>query len=104
MSDIEEPVTVSLSPDLWAKVFAHLDDRAEISRLLDLPKRKHNQAEVHQLKLVCKQFKQIRADHSEVVQRVYLCPEFSVGSTQLVSLATTAQELPTVVPVNKQQH
>ena len=74
MSDIEEPDTVSLSPDLCAKVFAYLDDPAEISRFSDISKRMQSQAEVHQLKLVCKEFRQIHADHSEIAQRLHLCP------------------------------
>lgn len=41
---------------------------------------KQHQAEVHQLKLVCKQFRNVYASHTGLVQRLYLSRDFSVAS------------------------
>ena len=64
----------SLTPELWATVFAHLEQRPAYITLYDASRR---QAEVHQLKLVCKQFRSILESHSELVQRLYLHNHFS---------------------------
>lgn len=111
MSDIKQPSSVSLSPDLWAKVFAHLQDGAETlgdtfpANGAELWEQKQKQAELHQLKLVCKQFKGIHASHSELVRRLYLGPEFSIRA--LASLLAWLQQRTSFtrgVPVNVQQN
>ena len=66
----------SLTPELWAKVFANVERRPAHTNVYGGTR---NQAEVHQLKLVCKQFKGVFESHSELVQRLYLKPQFSVG-------------------------
>lgn len=81
----------SLTPELWAEVFAHLAFDTEKVTLqeddgnLDL-ELKQEQLQLHQLKLVCKQFRDIFATHSGLVQRVYVCPDFPLRS--LCSLLT----------------
>ena len=61
-----------------------------------------NQAEVLQLKLVCKQFTDIYASHSELVRRVFLDNDFSVRSLPSCLAAAEQQRSPSV-PVRLQQ-
>ncbi|KAL3151085.1 hypothetical protein ABBQ38_012955 [Trebouxia sp. C0009 RCD-2024] len=62
-----------LTTELWAKVFRHLDE------LLDNVIPKQHQAEMHQLKLVCKQFRETFSSHSGLVERLYLGYDLSAG-------------------------
>ena len=72
MGHAEQPVAWSLPSELWAKVFACMEATPpNIKVWVDKDETQH-QAEVHQLKLVCKQFKQIYASHTELVQTLYL--------------------------------
>ena len=66
-----------LTPELWAKVFAHLQELPDTISPFDDPDQKQNQAEVHQLKLVCKHFRDICVTDPTLVQRVYLDTGFS---------------------------
>lgn len=72
----------SLTPELWAKVFALVEKRPEtIENIADLTFTTHRlarqeQAQVHQLKLVCKQFRDIYATHSGLTQRMFLYQSF----------------------------
>lgn len=52
--------------------------------------RKERQAEVHQLKLVCKQFRDVYASHPGLVERLYVSFSFSVSS--LPSLLAWVQQ------------
>ena len=59
-----------LTPDLWAKVFAYLEDRPGTIRSAVRSgdawqdrKQQRKQTAVHQLKLVCKQFNDNHASH-----------------------------------------
>ena len=88
MSDAEQPDAPALTPELWAKVFALVEEVPTIARIA--PDHRRNQAEVHQLKLVCKQFKDLHASHPELVQRVYLGDEIS--ARRLPSLLTWLQQ------------
>ena len=68
----------SLPPELWARVFAHLEQRPD--RIDAYFASFHSdQAKVHRLKLVCKQFRSIYGSHSDLVQRLYLDTHFSVA-------------------------
>ena len=72
----------SLAPELWAKVFAQLELRPENFKGWiddDNLELKQNQLEVHQLKLVCKQFRDLYGSHSDLVQQLYVCHQFTVG-------------------------
>ena len=73
---VEQAYAPALTPELWAKVFPHLEEVPESIGPGD--DTVQNQPEVHQLKLVCKQFRDIHASHSDVVQHVYLGGGFSV--------------------------
>lgn len=70
----------SLTPELWAKVFAHLQEPPKYEGSWDDQIQKQHQAAVHQLKLVCKQFRNVYASHTGLVQRLHLCRDFSVTS------------------------
>ena len=79
----------SLTPELWAKVFAFLSSRPGQVRVCDSNDNlalKQNQLEVHQLKLVCKLFKDLFASYPGLVQQVYISPTFS-GRSVLSLLA-----------------
>lgn len=71
MDDIGQQIVPSLTPELWSNVFAHVEELPENFGNHQQDQRR-NQAEVHQLKLVCKQFRDIYASHSGLVQRLYL--------------------------------
>ena len=73
MAQVHQQTAPSLSIDLWAKVFQHMKEMLED----EYSPEKNSQAQMHQLNLVCKQFKQTVASHSELVQRLFLCPLFS---------------------------
>lgn len=78
--DHAEPDAPSLSSELWAKVFAHLEETPRnIRSWADKDERQH-QAGVHQLKLVCKQFHEIYASHKGLVQALYLSGRVSASS------------------------
>lgn len=71
---------LSLSSDLWAKVLIHLQEgQGNIRQLYDDQERK-SQAQLHQPKLVCKQFKEVYKDHPGLVSRLYVHEAFSVRS------------------------
>ena len=85
MDPFEHRGPPSLTPELWAKVFEHLDDGLgsagfwrDISwdRLL----LQRHQQQLHQLKLVCKEFHESFASHPGLVPALYLRPELSVRS------------------------
>ena len=79
MVHIEE-IVPSLTPELWAKVFALVEERPDTLGSWDDSIDTlawQNQQEVHQLKLVCKQFKKIYASHAGLIQRLYLCDGFA---------------------------
>lgn len=71
---------ITLTPELWAEVFAHLEERSSTLTLYDDVKQKQSQKEVHQIKLVCKQFRLIHASHPGLVQKVHLYSDFCVRS------------------------
>lgn len=71
---------LSLTPELWAEVFARLEERATTLTTYDDLEEKQSQTEVHQLKRVCKQFRQIYASDSRLVQKLYLYSNFSLRS------------------------
>ena len=93
MSHIEQPNTTSwtpelrgtvpsLAPELWTEIFAQLEWRPQDVKIWDDHDHlelKQNQLEVHQLKLVCKQFRDLYATHSDLVQQLYVCYQFTVG-------------------------
>ena len=94
MDDIGQQTVPALTPELWSNVFAHVEELPE--NFDTQPQdQQQNQAEVHQLKLVCKQFRDICASHSVLVQRLYLADGFSSERSlpSFDSLATTEQEL-----------
>ena len=75
--------TISLTPELWAEVFAHLEERPSTPATYDDVEEKQSQKEVHQLdklKLVCKDFRRIHASHAGLVQKVHLHSDFCVRS------------------------
>ncbi len=71
---------LSLSSDLWAKVLVHLHEGQEITRYLADNRERESQAQLLQLKLVCKQFKGVYKDHPELVSRLYVHEAFAVRS------------------------
>ena len=83
MSSTKQQNAPSLTPELWAKVFAHLEQQADNA---DIYTGTQNQADVHQLKLVCKQFRGIVESHSELVQRLFLDSYFSFVPRKIPSL------------------
>lgn len=90
--DCIEQSTPSLGPELWANVFAHMEDRSEDIRSWDSFGRldeEKNQTTFHQLKLVCKRFREIFVGYSGLVQRLYLCDGFPESA--LPSLLTWVQ-------------
>ncbi|KAL3156276.1 hypothetical protein ABBQ32_012549 [Trebouxia sp. C0010 RCD-2024] len=74
------PGAPCLTPELWAKVFAHLEESPEVANIWDYELQQQNQAQMHQLKLVCKEFGEVCASHTELVQRLYVSGDFSVSS------------------------
>ena len=76
---------LSLTPELWAKVFSYLEDTPQtvtIHETTDLETNtdlghRQNQKEVHQIKLVCKEFREVHASHPGVVRRLYLSRDFN---------------------------
>ena len=68
----------SLMPELWAKIFVHLEESAKSSHPFpqDTLDPQQHQREMPQLKLVCKQFRDIFASNSGLVQRLYLSVDF----------------------------
>lgn len=87
-SDMDQRNALFLTPELWAEVFAHLEMRpdniesnieTDWDRDDDL-KHQLNQKYVHQVKLVCKHFKDIHASRSSLVQRLYVGQAFAVTS------------------------
>ena len=88
MSFVEQTFAPALTPELWAKVFAYVEEVAEtIGPLDDIVE---NQTAVQQLKLVCKQYRDIHASHSNVVQHLYLGDVVSVD--RLPSLLAWLQQ------------
>ena len=88
MSDMDQRNALFLTPELWAEVFAHVEMRpdniesnieTDWDRDDDL-KHQLNQKYVHQVKLVCKHFKDIHASRSSLVQRLYVGQAFAVTS------------------------
>ncbi|KAL3152695.1 hypothetical protein ABBQ38_012288 [Trebouxia sp. C0009 RCD-2024] len=77
-----------LTPELWANVFAFLEDRP--GSIQPATTQSRQQKEVHRPKLVCKQFREIYESHSGLVQALYLNSDISVGS--LPSLLTWLQQ------------
>lgn len=71
---------ITLTPELWAEVFPHLEERSSTATVYDDLEQKQRQKEVHQLKLVCKQFRQIHASHPGLVHKVHLYSDFFVRS------------------------
>ena len=73
MPHIQQEPAQSLTLDLWAKVFAHLEEILEDDYLPQA-----SQVPMYQLNLVCKQFRQTFTSHSGLVrQRVCLSRSFS---------------------------
>ncbi|KAL3151098.1 hypothetical protein ABBQ38_012966 [Trebouxia sp. C0009 RCD-2024] len=87
MAHIEVQDAPSLTPELWASVFAHLQDLLE-NAVVGSPERK--QAEVHRLKLVCKQFRDAFASHPRLVKRLFLGDDLLVS--QLPGLLAWLQQ------------
>jgi len=71
---------LSLSSDLWAKVLVHLHEGQGITRYLADNRERESQAQLLQLKLVCKQFKGVYKDHPGLVSRLYVHEAFAVRS------------------------
>ena len=82
----------SLTPELWTKIFVHMEELAE--NPYPFPHftfdQKQPQGEMHQLKLVCKQFRDIFASHPGLVQRLYIGEDFL--ATSLPSLLDWMQQ------------
>lgn len=80
MDHLKQQNVLSLTPELWAKVFGLMEDKPEVIGHWDDTLETlawQNQMELHQLKLVCKQFRQVYASHARLIQRLYLCNGFS---------------------------
>lgn len=89
----EQQYAPSLTPELWARVFAFLSPMPGQVRLCDNDDDlalKQNQLEVLQLKLMCKPFRDIYATYPGLVQQVYISSTFSGGS--LLSLLAWLQQ------------
>ena len=83
MSDMDQRNASILTPELWAEVFTHLElrpDNVDIRDKTEHLKQRLNQKEVHQMKLVCKHFKQIHASQPSLVQRLYISQAFAATS------------------------
>ena len=78
MDHIKQRNAPTLTPELWAKVFSHTEELPEFNCCNSRPQ--ENQARLHQLKLVCKQFRDVFASHPGLVQRLFLWPDFSVAA------------------------
>ena len=76
--DMDQQNPPFLIPELWAKVFGHLEQRPDHAYAYNAFQHS-NQAEVHRLKLVCKQFRSICESHTDLVQRLHLNAHFSVA-------------------------
>ncbi|KAL3152700.1 hypothetical protein ABBQ38_012293 [Trebouxia sp. C0009 RCD-2024] len=73
MARIQQQHVASLTEDLWAKVFWHLEEMLEAEYQPE-----DSQASMHRLNLVCKQFRQAFVSHAGVVrQRILLSHSFS---------------------------
>ena len=83
MDQPEHRPSASLTPELWAKVFAYVEPRPWVTGPVEdstAQLLQRVQTEVHQLKLVCKQFREVYARHSGLVQALYLRNDVPVGS------------------------
>ncbi len=72
MSRTVSPAAPLLNPDIWTEVFARLEDRQVETGSWDDAKARQQQRELHQLKLVCKQFSEIFTSQPELVQGLHL--------------------------------
>ena len=72
MSRTVSPAAPLLSPDIWTETFARLQDRHGETGLWDDAKARQQQRELHQLKVVCKQFSDIFTSQPELVQKIHL--------------------------------
>lgn len=87
MARVEQRQEFSLTPELWAQVFALVEERSDtIEDMGGWTQTTHRlarqeQAQVHQLKLVCKQFRDIYATHSGLIQRMLLYQSFPARLT-----------------------
>ena len=66
------PAAPLLNPDVWSEVFARLEDRQVETGSWNDAKARQQQRELHQLKLVCKQFSDIFTSQPELVQGLHL--------------------------------
>ena len=83
MCEVKQRNAPSLTPELWAEVFAHLELRPDSINVWEQDEELNyqvNQKEVHQMKLVCKHFKEIYASQPCLVQRLSLHQAFGVSS------------------------
>ncbi|KAL3151155.1 hypothetical protein ABBQ38_15512 [Trebouxia sp. C0009 RCD-2024] len=71
------PTAPSLTSELWAKVFAHLE-LPQKNGSWDYFDQRQQQARLHQLKLVCKQFREVFTSHPALVQQLYISSDFCV--------------------------
>ena len=67
MAHLQQHTTLSLTVDLWAKVFEHLEETLE-----DVCFPQDSQAQMHRLNLVCKQFRQTFTSHSGLVRQIFV--------------------------------
>lgn len=81
MTSTEHRNAPFLTPELWAKIFVHLGE-SEVGNLqpYHILDQQQHQREMHQLKLVCKQFNGIFASNFGLVQQLYLTEGFLVSS------------------------
>lgn len=78
MDPLQHSHSLQLGRELWAKVFAYLEDRPGPIR--PVTAQWQQQSEVHRPKLVCKQFRETYSSHPEIVQALYLNSDVTVGS------------------------
>jgi len=81
MSRTVSPAALLLNPELWTEIFARLEDRQFGTWIWNDEKARQQQRELHELKLVCKQFNDIFTSQPELVQGLHLHSNFPRNAT-----------------------
>ncbi len=80
MSRTLSPAAPLLNPNVWTEVFARLEARQVETGSCDDANARQQQRELHQLKLVCKQFSAIFTSQPQLVQRLHLHSNFPANA------------------------
>ncbi len=95
MSRTVSPAAPLLNPDVWTEIFVRLENRQFGTWSWNDAEVRQQQRELHQLKLVCKQFNDISTSQPELVQGLHLHSNSQQFPTQchrqFTGLAATEQ-------------